>query len=249
MVLGTPHFANPGQDLNNMQADPVTTPEKQAEMEALAQALAEFQPTVIAVERVADDLIDPVFSTLTAADLTRQPDERVQIGYRLAWKLGLDQVYAIDEQPREGERDYFPFGQVMGWAQANGQAAQLGQANAMVGQWMAQMEQRQRTETLGRFVARFNDPAEPMIRDGHGLLYYGMLRMGDVANQPGAELNAAWYERNAKIFAKLLRVAKPGDRVLVVYGAGHSYWLRHFVEEMPGFELVEPSAYLERFMR
>ena len=35
-----------------------------------------------------------------------------------------------------------------------------------------------------------------------------------------------------------------GDRVIIVFGAGHAYWLRHFVETTPGFELVEPNRYL-----
>lgn len=59
-----------------------------------------------------------------------------------------------------------------------------------------------------------------------------------------AELNAAWYQRNAKIFAKLTQIARPGDRVIVVFGAGHLFWLRHLVEHMPGFALVEPNRYL-----
>lgn len=246
MIVGAIHFGNPGQDLNNMRTDSVTTPAKQAELAAVADALAAFQPTMVAVERVSDDLIDPVFPTLGAADLLTNADERVQLGYRLAWRAGLDRVYAIDEQPSEGERDYFPFGAVQTWAQANGRMGEIGQANARVGGWIAELEGHQRTESMGRLLVRINDPQQPLNLTGHGLMYYGMLRMGDVADQPGAELNAAWYERNAKIFAKLLRVAQPGDRVVVVYGLGHAYWLRHFVQTMPGFELVEPNDYLSR---
>jgi hypothetical protein len=59
-----------------------------------------------------------------------------------------------------------------------------------------------------------------------------------------AELNAAWYLRNARIFAKLVQISRPGDRVIVVFGAGHAYWLRHFVETTPGFQLVESNRYL-----
>lgn len=31
---------------------------------------------------------------------------------------------------------------------------------------------------------------------------------------------------------------------VVVFGAGHAYWLRHFVEQTPGYRLVEPNLYL-----
>ncbi len=37
MILGTYHFGNPGQDLHNARVDPVTTPEKQAQLEAVAE--------------------------------------------------------------------------------------------------------------------------------------------------------------------------------------------------------------------
>jgi len=49
---------------------------------------------------------------------------------------------------------------------------------------------------------------------------------------------------NAKIFAKLTQIAKPGDRIVVTFGAGHCYWLRHFVRNTLGFVLVEADDYL-----
>jgi len=36
----------------------------------------------------------------------------------------------------------------------------------------------------------------------------------------GAELNAYWYMRNAKIFSKLMTASRPGDRIVVVLVAG-----------------------------
>ena len=52
--------------------------------------------------------------------------------------------------------------------------------------------------------------------------------------------------RNAKIFSKLVQVTKPGDRVVIVYGAGHKFWLDHFAENTPGFTRVDPLPYLEK---
>ncbi len=51
--------------------------------------------------------------------------------------------------------------------------------------------------------------------------------------------------RNAKIFGKLMQAAKPGDRVLVVFGAGHGYWLRQFAQTTVGYRLVDVVPYLD----
>ncbi len=78
----------------------------------------------------------------------------------------------------------------------------------------------------------------------HDNIYYSMLSIGDGDSQPGAELNAYWYMRNAKMFAKIDMIAEPGDRVLVIVGSGHATWIRHFVQRMPGYQLVEAEPYL-----
>ena len=68
--------------------------------------------------------------------------------------------------------------------------------------------------------------------------------MSDIEDAAGAVLNYGWYARNAEIFANITEIAEPGDRILIVYGSGHNYWLRHFAQETPGFELVEATPYL-----
>lgn len=244
MVLGTYHMSNPGQDLHNARIDPVTTPEKQAELEAVAEALARFRPTAVAVERIAPDqstLLDPRYPAFTPADLLTNPDERVQVGYRLAHRLGLERVYAIDEQDREGQPSYFPFEDVQRWAEANGGGERLGAMHGEIAALLADLERRQAVETASQLLVGINAPER--IRWDQGF-YARLMTFGVGDDQPGAVLNARWYARNAQIFARLLQVARPGDRIVVVYGSGHNYWLRQMVQTMPGFVLVEPSEYL-----
>ncbi len=244
MVLGTYHMGNPGRDLHNARIDPVTTPAKQAELEALAAALSRFRPTAVAVERIARDqatMLDHRYEGFTPADLTTNPDERVQVGYRLAHRLGLERVYAIDEQDREGQPSYFPFEDVQLWAEANGAGERLGAMHGEIATVLADLERRQATETVSQLLARINSPER--VRWDQGF-YARLMTFGAGDAQPGAVLNARWYARNAQIFARLLQVARPGDRIVVVYGSGHNYWLRQMVETTPGFRLVEPAEYL-----
>jgi hypothetical protein len=245
MVLGTYHFGNPGLDLNNMKADDVTQPRRQAELEALAAALAQFRPTKVMIEAQpkSADLVDSGYARFTPAALGTDRNEIAQIGYRIAHRLGHKAVYAIDEQPGEGEPDYFPFDKVGTYAKDKGMDAELGAMMAEGAAVAAGMEEMQKTMTIGQILAERNRPATTAREQ---TLYYGMLSFGDTERQPGAELNAMWYMRNAKIFGKLMQAAKPGDRILVVYGSGHNYWLRHFAQVTPGYVSVDPVPYLAK---
>lgn len=248
MILGTYHMGNPGADLSNAQIDPVTTREKQVELEAVAAALAAFHPTAIAVERVAADpatMLDQNYPGFKLADLATNPDERAQIGYRLAARTGLMRVYAIDEQDRPGEPSYFPFEAVAAWANKNGRADELGGIMGSIQGEMAKLEAAQKTQSVGQLLSRINAADSPIGEAGHAI-YMRMLSFGSGADQPGAVLNGRWYTRNAMIFAKLRQVARSGDRIVVIYGAGHSYWLRQLVRATPGFRLIDPTGYLPR---
>ena len=244
MILGTYHFGNPGQDIHNARIDSVLTPEKQAQLEAVAEGLARFRPTAVAVERVAADqstMLDHRYPRFAPADLLTNADERVQIGYRLAHRLGLTRVYAIDEQEGDGEPTYFPFEAVHNWANANGRAEDLNAMHATIAAMVADLEQRQRTQGVGPILAFMNGP-EFAAEDK--AFHYALMQFGVGDDQPGAVLNGRWFTRNAEIFARLMQAAEPGDRIVVVYGAGHASWLREMVQNTHGFRLIEPDDYL-----
>jgi hypothetical protein len=248
MVLGTWHFANHNRDLHNVKSEDVRSSQRQAELQRLADALAKFKPTKVMVEKVAKtpDLIDPDFSAYTPETLKAERSERVQIGYRIAHNLSLPRVYAIDERPTNGEPDYFPYGKLAEYAQAHGQMDVLQRGRAQGAAIVKEFSEKQARMSIPAILAEANEPTS-FYSGISG--YYDMLRVGDAEQQPGAELNAMWYMRNAKIFAKLMKVAEPGDRILVVYGGGHSYWLRHFADQTPGFRNVNPVPYLEAAAR
>jgi hypothetical protein len=243
MIVGAYHMGNPGLDVNNAKVDSVLTPEKQKQLVAAVNRLAKFKPNKIAVEMVAKqpDMTTGDFEKFTPASLLTDANEITQIGYRLANLLGHKVVYAIDEQSET--IDYFPYDKLDAFARANGQE------NLMAGglEWgkvaTADFEKAQKTKTVTQLLLEINKPQRAM--DEMRLIYYPFLAIGDQKSQIGAELNAGWYQRNAKIFAKLNLVAKPGDKILVLFGAGHNYWLRHFVNEMPGYKLVDVVPYLK----
>ncbi len=245
MVLGMYHFGNPGLDTNNIKVDSVLTPQRQRELAAVAKSIATFKPTRVMVERESEapDLAFADYAKFDDAMLKTRANEVVQIGYRVARVAGLKTVYGIDEQPKTGEPDYYPYDKVQEAAAKFGQTAVLTAGNAPIAAEVKKFEAAQKTLSVAQLLMRTNSPTEVWADMAS---YYNMLTIGDHDNQAGADLNAAWYLRNAKIFAKLMSVAKPGDRVLVVYGSGHGYWLRHFAREVPGYVNVDVMPYLKR---
>ncbi len=245
MVLGTYHFGNPGLDINNVKADSVLTPKRQAELARLAAALATFRPTHVMIERESEapDFVVAEYTDFNDAMLASRANEIIQIGYRTARLAGLKTVNGIDEQPKAGEPDYFPFDKVQEVAAKFGQADALAATNVPVATWLKSFEAAQPTSSVAQLLARMNAPGTAVSGMDS---YYGILAIGDRDAQPAADLNAMWYLRNAKIFSKLIHVAKPGDRVLVVYGSGHGFWLRHFASLTPGYRNVDVLPYLAK---
>lgn len=240
MVLGAYHFGNPGADLNNAKVDDVLTPQRQMELAALADALKTFKPNVVAVEATTKaPYVDPDYSSFKPKDLTKKRNETVQIGYRVAHAAGVQRVYAVDEQPSQGEPDYFPFDRVRQQAEEMGVAERL-TVMADFGSVIGEFEELQKSKSVPELLMFWNSGKIPDD------FYWDIITIGQGEKQTGAELAAYWFLRNAKIFNKLAQVTKPGDRVILVYGSGHAAWLNEIIEKTPGYVLEPTLPYLKK---
>jgi len=248
LILGTYHMGNPGMDVVNVQADDVTTPGRQKELEDVAEQLAVFAPTIIAVEYESEE---PGFTDLRFGafdpeiDLATSRNETVQVGYRLAHRVGATRVIGIDDS--SGEISYFPYDRVEAFVELTGRQDWLKRVVGRFQDFATEFESRQTSTSIGDLLIQEND-GEKLTSD-HANFYYTMLKLADEKESPGAALNYGWYARNAVIFSRLASIAQPGDRIVVLFGLGHAYWLRHFVETTPGFRLIEVSDYLHSSAR
>ena len=236
LVLGTFHFDNPGLDVVKSEIADVLAPIKQAEIEEVLQELARFNPTKIAVEvrRHRAPRLDSLYAAYRAGKHVLGRSEVQQLGFRLAERFGHSRLYAIDH---EGD---FPFGALMQYAQEHDPAAaeRIQQVTAEIAEEKNRMH---REETIGEILRQEN--ARESLAWGHGK-YVELARVGAGDTYVGADLLAKWYERNIRIFADVQRIAEPGDRILVIFGAGHAAILRELVASDPGLELVDATDYL-----
>lgn len=233
LVVGTFHFGNPGRDYVKSEVPDVLTPERQKEIADVVARLKRFQPTKIAIEWPAEnsDALDHRYAAYREGtyELTRSEGE--QLGFRLARQLGHEKLFAIDVK---GDMQ---LGAVMEQAQKSDPAFM-----AMFGRFMQEVivpQQKMQVEKpIGETLRAINDPAT--VARGHGM-YIAMAAVGDSI---GAEQTSIWYARNIRIFANLARIAKPGDRVLVLYGSGHVAILQQLAREMPGMKVVAAADFL-----
>jgi hypothetical protein len=238
LVLGTYHLGNPGLDAVNRKVDDVLTPRRQAELQDLTLALARFAPSKVMVERkgqASQGWRLPSYADWQAGKLRDKRNEVEQIGYRLAAHLNHNAVYGIDVDGT------FPFEALQAYADKTGQGAALKSSLAALQAEAQAFEQMQDRMSIGALLAHGNQ-ADRLLKDHQ--FYTGALRYGRDTEQPGVALLSQWITRNLHICARMVQLAEAQDRIVLLYGSGHSYLLRQCVLEQPGWRLVDPLTYL-----
>jgi hypothetical protein len=230
LILGTYHMANPGLDIHNMQADDVLSPKRQQEMTQLMEVLKRFNPTKIAIEadvgskRLAKEYADYLTGKYS---LTR--NEIDQIAYRLGKELGKPVIYGVDADAE------FPYTRVLNYAKANGLKEKFDSIAAHTGQRVKEQGDFLASHTVLQMLQYMNSDSL-VARDLAE--YFSFVPFGEPYEFAGPDLLAAFYQRNIRIYHNIRAIAdSPGDRVLVIFGAGHLGWLRQDVANDPGVRL------------
>jgi len=219
LVLGTYHMANPGRDIYNMQVDDVRTPKRQQELAQVAEVLAKFQPTKIAIEADPDGKKLPAaYQDYLAGKHELTQNEIEQIGFRVARQSGHKQLYPVDV---DGD---FPIQRVINYAKATGRSAELEKMMATTGQMVAKQDEYIKSHTVLESLLYMNAPDQVAMGDS---FYVQLVPYGEPGDFAGPDLLASWYQRNIRIYSNIVRlIDSPSDHVLVIYGSGHLPWLQ-----------------------
>ncbi|QOC24066.1 hypothetical protein IC757_08180 [Wenzhouxiangella sp. AB-CW3] len=238
LVLGTFHFHNPGLDAVQFEVPDPLGEKRQAEIAAVVDALADFRPTRVAVEHVPDDedkLIQR-YQNWQADERALGPSETEQLGFRLADRFGHERVWPFDHSAT------LPFEPLMEYAQSNDPEF-VRWFEGSIERRSQEMDRKQQEWSLSRILVHLN--CEDVLVDDHAF-YLHIARVGAGTTQVGADLLSAWYERNIRMFGNLQAATQPGDRVIVIVGAGHAPILRELIKADAAMTLVEPVEFLPK---
>jgi hypothetical protein len=258
MLLGTSHLAQtPGDTQNSfaLDAGDVLDEQRQEELNILTDRLTEWDPDRVAVEEVPANQSD-LNAAYTAykngqmdqvAELYDQRNEIVQVGFRLADKLGHESVAAVDyrqslyELLTETERkELTPLSESL--PKLLSEEYPLPAPGEVIKQ-----EQRKLSEgSLLDHYRRLNTLDSEVTRLTEMLYYTYVFEQADVGTYTPVKLITAWYQRNFRIASNIWNVPAEDDKqVLVIFGSSHLPSLRTILNAAPMFAPVSPLQYLE----
>ena len=259
MLLGTSHLDQTPENKQNtfaLDAGDVLGERRQSELETLTDRLAEWEPDRIAVEHPATEqsIVDQAYTayaddsddlgTVSGWERNRE-SEIVQVGFRLADKLGHDSVAAVDYVQEiytlltEEEMNRMPDSVV---TDPDSVDYPLPRAREMIKQEQQRLDEGslldhcRRLNTLdGDSFAKFNDQHT----------YPAAFENSEPGDYTMVKLITGWTQRNLRIASNIWNVPEADDeRVLVVYGASHVPQLGQMLTGTPMMAPVSPLPYL-----
>jgi len=249
LTLGAFHFTFPNRDVVKTAKEDqinVLDAKYQKEIELIVDKLVKFKPTKIVIERQPEkqQTYDSLYISYLNGKHKLSGSEAQQIGFRLAKRLGLKQLYCTDAWGTDYEdvkkavygNDTIAKGKFMDFFYNNPDTI----LNSYRGK-----KSLFKTEGILAELKRLN--SAEFVKKGLGDYLIGIFKYETKENdQFGPDfVTSWWFNRNLRIFRNIQRInAKPEDKILVIYGAGHMNLLNIFFEASPEYKLLHINDYL-----
>jgi hypothetical protein len=246
LLLGTFHFAYPNLDGHKTDSSKfidVLSPQRQKEIQELANVIKRFRPTRVYIESHGQSFHDSLYKEYVADRYKPGRNEVYQVAYRVSKQMGLPKLYCVD-------------------------AGNFASSNYKEGNWIDSMWQRpypvdsmrdkywnnrysdfyntgDSIESTLTMLENFLLMAEPaVLARMHG--HYLTGGFNTLGNEGPDILSMWWYNRNLRIFNNVLKT-KPvsEDRIILLFGNGHIPILKHCFTSSPEFEVVELKSLLK----
>ena len=239
LLLGCFHFDNPGLDVAKFENANIMSEKRQQEVMELVAKLKQFKPDKIFVEAPVSNQgkLDSNIMKYKAGQLTLQANETHQLGYRLAKELNLPTLYAVDYHEAD-----FPYDSLVKSAMEAKQMNLLGYMKNTIDSIQNDFNGTLKTKTISEILLKQNSTAMNDLGVG---VYFDFLVAGKEGNHVGSYLTSEWWRRNMIIYENILkRMTGKEERILVIFGQGHTALLDAMMKYNKNIELVPISSVL-----
>jgi hypothetical protein len=236
LILGAYHMNNPGHDAHNLEADDVLSEKRQKEIATAVEKLAAFRPTKVMIE-------SPHWTTHWSeryaqwreGKYTMGRNETEQLGFRIAAKMNHARLWPVD----------YPMWMsgITPAEQHKPKTTPAPKPAAPLPPEIQARQERMRSSTVSEYLVYLNAPEQ--YRQNHQWDVIENLTPGaGPALYQNTDLATNWYKRNLRIFTNIMEVTEPGDRLLLIIGAGHLKILRELADDHPAYCLEDAGKYL-----
>lgn len=254
LILGTAHYSN-------IKSDSVTSDQKQKELREILNAIKKFNPQQILVERPS--IQDYIFKTAFLYNKSGQQlpkdldwllnNEIYQLGIRLAVELQLPQsVQGIDWRlpdlnskdetfTSDIEKNYFLYAKSVLDPNLKYEADNTySKSISSIHNQFKKYYGIEKNITLKEMYLALNDR-----KNIEKLYTANRLSELYLDTKSGAEKTEIGSFRDYKTFRSALNTIKPENkRILIIYGAGHTYMLRQLFQFSGQFKIREINEFL-----
>lgn len=248
LTLGSFHFAFRNLDLIKTSAEDqidVLEPKYQKEIVEIVNRIARFKPTIIVIESNPDKQgkYDSLYNEYLQGRYNLGRDEIDQIGFRIAKMMQLKTLYCVNAWGR----DYETLDPVLTGTDSLGNKKFMDyfyKYADTIKQYFPKPVFK--TKGIRAELIQKNDPKN--ISRDMGSYLIGAFKYETSDNEFfGADfVTGWWFNRNLRIFRNIQKInAKPTDRILVLFGAGHMTLLNSFFEASPEYKLLKVNDYLK----
>lgn len=247
LTLGSFHFAFRNLDLIKTSTEDqidVLEPKYQKEIEDIVARIAKFKPTIIAIERDPEKQAkyDSLYNQYLLGNYNLGRDEIDQIGFRVAKLMHLKTLYCVNAWGQDYEvlskvlegKDSLESKKFMDYFSRS--------ADTIKQYFPAPVF---KTKGIRAELIQKNDPNN--IKSDMGSYLVGIFKYQTEDNEFfGPDfVTGWWFNRNLRIFRNIQKInAKPTDRILVIFGAGHMTLLNSFFDASPEYDLLKVNDYL-----
>lgn len=252
LLLGVFHFAGEQVDANTTPNElriDMLSAERQQQVKRLVDDLAKFKPTKIVFEAQPkyqvkyDSLYQAYLNGKLVANPTFMANETVQIGFRLAKQLGLKTLYPVDAQAFRFQLS--PKDSVLTFEKYKNQM------DTSYAYWEKRYDEESAYDdtlayksTTQQYLRFLNSPEMQARAIGRWLI---TTKRGSNLEPIGADgFITRYFNRNVRIYSNIQRVVdRKDERILVIYGATHMYFLKTLFAASPEFKLEDVGKYLK----